>query len=45
MVGNCDKFHMVVSGDTCYDIAKDAGISLAQVYDWNPALETSSAGF
>ncbi|KAL4745041.1 hypothetical protein BDW72DRAFT_208524 [Aspergillus terricola var. indicus] len=28
MVDGCTAFHLVVSGDTCADIADDAGISL-----------------
>ncbi|KAH7120729.1 hypothetical protein EDB81DRAFT_914530 [Dactylonectria macrodidyma] len=43
MVTDCDKFHLVVSGDGCYDIAAAAGISLNDFYDWNPAVGTSCA--
>jgi LysM repeat protein len=38
MVGNCNKFHLVVSGDSCPDIASDNSISLANLYSWNPAV-------
>lgn len=34
----CDEFHLVVSGDTCGDLASASGISLAQFYEWNPAV-------
>lgn len=40
MVENCDEFHFVVSGDSCYDIVEAAGISLDQFYEWNPAVGT-----
>jgi len=35
---NCKTFHYVVSGDTCYDIAKAAGVSLNLFYSWNPGV-------
>ena len=44
MVPNCDEFHEVIAGDTCYDIAVDAGISLADFYDWNEAVGLDCAG-
>ena len=43
MVGNCTKFHLVVSGDTCSSIATAAGVSLSDFYTWNPAVGTSCA--
>jgi hypothetical protein len=43
MIGNCTKFHLVVSGDTCSSIATAAGISLSDFYIWNPAVGTSCA--
>ncbi|KAK0385665.1 hypothetical protein NLU13_6842 [Sarocladium strictum] len=43
MVTNCDKFHLVVSGDGCSAIATAAGISLSSFYAWNPAVGTSCA--
>ncbi|KAK7918376.1 hypothetical protein PG985_010250 [Apiospora marii] len=36
MADNCNAFHLVVSGDGCYDIAAAAGVSLDDFYDWNP---------
>ncbi|KAK3185814.1 hypothetical protein K4F52_005470 [Lecanicillium sp. MT-2017a] len=35
---NCDTWHVVASGDSCQSVADDAGISLSQFYDWNPAV-------
>lgn len=42
MIGNCNSFHLVVSGDGCYDIAAAAGISLDDFYDWNPDVGTGT---
>jgi LysM repeat protein len=38
MVGNCDAFYLVKSGDGCAAIATKKGITLAQFYKWNPAV-------
>ncbi|KAJ5547103.1 hypothetical protein N7494_004688 [Penicillium frequentans] len=38
MPSNCDEFHLVVSGDTCSDVATEYGLSLSQFYSWNPAV-------
>ncbi|EEP78778.1 predicted protein [Uncinocarpus reesii 1704] len=38
MTPNCNKFHLVVSGDNCYDIAKNAGVPLDSFYTWNPSV-------
>ncbi|EZF77983.1 hypothetical protein H105_00933 [Trichophyton soudanense CBS 452.61] len=43
VASNCQKWHTVVSGDTCYDIAAANGISLNNLYKWNPAVGTSCA--
>jgi LysM repeat protein len=43
MIGNCTKFHLVVSGDTCSSIATAAGVSLSDFYTWNPAVGPSCA--
>ncbi|KAL7811323.1 hypothetical protein V8C26DRAFT_437473 [Trichoderma gracile] len=40
MTGSCNKFHLVVSGDTCSDIASKNGVTLADFYAWNPAVKT-----
>ncbi|KAF2004067.1 carbohydrate-binding module family 50 protein [Amniculicola lignicola CBS 123094] len=44
MVGNCDAFHKVISGDQCGLIATKYGISLSQFYAWNAAVGTTCAG-
>ncbi|CCC12068.1 hypothetical protein SMACR_02289 [Sordaria macrospora] len=41
MVSNCDRFHLVKSGDQCGTIASTYGITLANFYGWNPAVGTS----
>ncbi|KAI1281721.1 carbohydrate-binding module family 50 protein [Xylaria sp. FL0933] len=41
IVGNCDMFYYVQSGDTCSIIAAKYGITLAQFYAWNPAVGSS----
>lgn len=41
---SCDDYHLVVSGDGCYDIAAAAGISLDDFYDWNPAVGDDCSG-
>lgn len=41
MVGNCDAFYKVVSGDECGAIAASKGITLAQFYAWNTGLKGS----
>lgn len=38
MISNCDEFHQVLSGDTCYGIAMNYAISLSGFYSWNPAV-------
>lgn len=38
MATNCNAFHLVVSGDSCAAVASSAGISLAQIEAWNPAV-------
>ncbi|OQD78885.1 hypothetical protein PENANT_c074G05123 [Penicillium antarcticum] len=43
MVSDCDLFHLVVSGDGCYDIAAAADIALDDFYTWNPVVGTSCA--
>ncbi|KAI0191405.1 hypothetical protein EV127DRAFT_338251 [Xylaria flabelliformis] len=43
IVGNCDMFYYVQSGDTCSIIVAKYGITLAQFYAWNPAVGSSCA--
>ncbi|KAK8091448.1 LysM domain-containing protein [Apiospora hydei] len=38
MAGNCDAFYLVQSGDNCAAIASSHGISLPDLYAWNPAI-------
>ncbi|GKZ42130.1 hypothetical protein AbraIFM66951_000837 [Aspergillus brasiliensis] len=35
-ISTCDKYHKVVSGDSCYSISQAYGITLDEFYDWNP---------
>lgn len=44
MVANCNSFHLIVSGDTCYNLANAAGIALSQFYAWNPAVKNDCSG-
>ncbi|KAK1688370.1 hypothetical protein BDP55DRAFT_692457 [Colletotrichum godetiae] len=44
MVGNCDSFYFVVSGDTCASITSKSGISLSQFVEWNPSVGSSCSG-
>jgi hypothetical protein len=43
MATNCNKFHLVVSGDQCGTVATSAGITLANFYLWNPAVGSTCA--
>lgn len=42
MVGNCDAFHVVSSGDTCTSITIRYGITLSQFTTWNPQIGGSA---
>lgn len=44
MTPNCDRFHFVVTGDTCDSIAKAAGITTAQFVAWNTGVGSSCTG-
>jgi chitinase len=35
---NCDSFHLVGSGNICVTVAQAAGISLDDLYLWNPTI-------
>ena len=37
---DCDKFHLVLSGDTCDTIAAKYSITVAQFKSWNPTIDT-----
>ncbi|KAI8944635.1 hypothetical protein F4801DRAFT_571068 [Xylaria longipes] len=43
MTKSCNKFHKVVSGDTCSDLSVANGISLADFYSWNPDVGSTCA--
>lgn len=34
-----EKWHVIVSGDNCYQIETDNGITMAQFQKWNPQLD------
>ncbi|KAM7214826.1 hypothetical protein V8F06_009816 [Rhypophila decipiens] len=38
MVSGCKKFHKVVAGDQCGNLATRYSITLANFYSWNPAV-------
>lgn len=44
MVSGCERFYKVESGDSCYNIAQEAGIALSDFYAWNPAVGNSCTG-
>ncbi|KAJ5008114.1 LysM domain-containing protein [Colletotrichum sp. SAR 10_66] len=43
MTKSCKTFHLVVGGDTCFDIAAKSGITLNNFYAWNPAVGSNCA--
>lgn len=40
VIDSCKKFHTVVSGDYCFALTQEYGISLDQFYEWNPTVGT-----
>ncbi|KAF2790994.1 carbohydrate-binding module family 18 protein [Melanomma pulvis-pyrius CBS 109.77] len=44
MAAGCTAFYFVVSGDGCWAIANDHGITLDNLYLWNPALNGDCSG-
>ena len=44
MVNNCDVFHMVGEGDQCAAIAKQYGITLSQLVEYNPEVKADCTG-
>lgn len=44
MIGSCSKFYKVRAGDGCWQIAKDKGIALDDLYRWNPAVKADCSG-
>jgi hypothetical protein len=43
MAAGCTQFHLVVANDTCSSIASAVGITLSDLYTWNPAVGNSCA--
>lgn len=37
---DCSKYHTVSGSDSCVKIAKKYGITLSNVYDWNPQIKS-----
>jgi hypothetical protein len=44
MVSGCTSFYNVIRGDGCWAIANSHGISLDDLYAWNPALNGDCSG-
>ncbi|KAL3299534.1 LysM domain-containing protein [Colletotrichum asianum] len=44
MVGNCDRFYFVESGDTCVAIVSRYGITLTQFTTWNNVVGSGCGG-
>ncbi|OLN88297.1 LysM domain-containing protein-like protein 1 [Colletotrichum chlorophyti] len=44
LIASCNKFHLVESGNTCEVVVNQYGISLANFYDWNPAVGSACTG-
>lgn len=44
MVGNCDAFHLVKTGETCATIAQGNGISVSQLTNWNKDFGSECRG-
>ncbi|KAL4993233.1 hypothetical protein BDV10DRAFT_190164 [Aspergillus recurvatus] len=43
-IDTCKKYHKVIPGDGCYDLAAEYGISLDDFYAWNPAVGDDCSG-
>ncbi|EFR03919.1 LysM domain-containing protein [Nannizzia gypsea CBS 118893] len=44
MVDNCEKFHLVQSGEGCSAIASKYGITVAEFVRWNPSAGSDCSG-
>ncbi|KAH9478590.1 LysM domain-containing protein [Psilocybe cubensis] len=44
IASNCDKYVLQQDGIFCFDMANNAGITLDQLYAWNPALNGDCSG-
>ncbi|KAL4860947.1 hypothetical protein BDV12DRAFT_191404 [Aspergillus spectabilis] len=40
-VSNCKSFHLIESGDSCWSIYTEAGITLAQLRQWNSHIDAA----
>ncbi|PYH37474.1 uncharacterized protein BO87DRAFT_404513 [Aspergillus neoniger CBS 115656] len=41
IVENCKSFHLIKDGENCWSISNEAGISLAQLREWNTELNAA----
>ncbi|GAB1211057.1 hypothetical protein ATERTT37_000169 [Aspergillus terreus] len=41
IVDNCKSFHLIESGDSCWSIYTEAGITLEQLREWNTQLDAA----
>ncbi|KAK3897303.1 LysM domain-containing protein [Staphylotrichum tortipilum] len=44
MVGNCKAFHFVEEDQTCSDVLAKNGITIAQLFAWNPSVKADCSG-
>ncbi|KAF9881457.1 LysM domain-containing protein [Colletotrichum karsti] len=44
MVSNCNKFYFVASGTSCSQVLTTNGISLADLFKWNPSVNSDCSG-
>lgn len=42
MVGNCNKFHLVASGDNCWSVASKYSLTESQLQQWNAGIGGSA---
>jgi LysM repeat protein len=43
LAANCNKYHLVASGDSCQALESANGISAAEFSAWNPSIDSSKA--
>ncbi|PWY82543.1 LysM domain-containing protein [Aspergillus eucalypticola CBS 122712] len=41
IVENCNSFHLIKDGENCWSISNEAGITLAQLHEWNTELNAA----
>ncbi|KAL8351485.1 hypothetical protein RB598_006322 [Gaeumannomyces tritici] len=44
MVGNCNKFYFVPSGQSCGEVLSKNGLTIAQLFAWNSAVKSDCTG-